>query len=64
MGHKFKATKSSGEGTYYGVSVRYLQSYLQEFCFRFIRREKENAIHDSLLRACVFALPMTYAELK
>jgi len=50
-------------GTYYGVSTRYLQSYLQEFCFRFIRRDKLGSIHDSLLRACLSTVPMTYAEL-
>lgn len=51
-------------GTYYGVSVKYLPGYLKEFCFRFMRREKQLQLSSSLLRACVFALPMTYAELK
>jgi len=51
-------------GTYFGVSKKYLPSYLNEFCFRFIRREKEQSLSESLLRACVFALPVTYAELK
>ena len=51
-------------GTYHGVSVKHLQSYLAEFVFRFIRREKILSMHESLLRACLFALPMTYAELK
>jgi Transposase zinc-ribbon domain/ISXO2-like transposase domain len=51
-------------GTYFGVSVKYLPGYLNEFCFRFIRRENEERLPESLLRACLFALPMTYAELK
>ncbi len=51
-------------GTYYGVSTKYLQGYLNEFCFRFMRREKEGQLYLSLLRACVFALPFPYAELK
>lgn len=51
-------------GTYYGVSKKYLPGYLNEFCFRFIRREKEPSLSESLLRACVFALPMTYSELR
>jgi predicted RNA-binding Zn-ribbon protein involved in translation (DUF1610 family) len=51
-------------GTYYGVSVKYLPGYLTEFCFRFMRRDKQEQLSGSLLRACVFALPMTYAELK
>jgi ISXO2-like transposase domain/Transposase zinc-ribbon domain len=51
-------------GTYFGVSAKYLPGYLNEFCFRFIRREKQELIAQSLLQACLFALPMTYAELK
>ena len=51
-------------GTYFGVSVKYLAGYLKEFCFRFMRREKEHTLSYSLLRACAFALPVTYAELK
>jgi transposase-like protein len=51
-------------GTYYGVSAKYLPSYLNEFCFRFMRRENESSLYASLLRACLFALPMSYAELK
>ena len=51
-------------GTYYGVSTKHLPSYLHEFCFRFIRREKESTMYESLLRACLFTVPMTYAELK
>jgi len=35
-----------------------------EFCFRFNRFYKQSSIHSSLLRACLFALPMSYAELK
>lgn len=51
-------------GTYFGVSTKYLQGYLNEFCFRFIRREKQQLLCRSLLQACLFAAPMTYAELK
>lgn len=51
-------------GTYFGVSVKYLPGYLNEFCFRFMRRENERQLPVSLLRACLFAAPMTYAELK
>jgi len=50
-------------GTFYGVAVKYLQSYLQEFAFRFNRRSTKHPIWFSLLRACVFAVPHTYAEL-
>lgn len=51
-------------GKYHGVSKRYLPRYLQEFAFRFNRRDKESAIFESLLRACIFTVPMTYAESK
>jgi hypothetical protein len=51
-------------GTYFGVSAKYLPGYLSEFEFRFIRRNKQDLIPRSLLQSCIFALPMTYAELK
>jgi hypothetical protein len=47
-------------GTYHGVSKKYLQRYLDEFCYRFNRRFKENSIHQSLIRACVSASPVIY----
>lgn len=51
-------------GTYHGVGAAYLPRYLQEFCFRFNRRHKPKTIWESLLKACVNKLPVTYAELK
>jgi transposase-like protein len=51
-------------GTYHGISARYLQRYLNEFAFRWNRRDAESTMCASLLRAACFALPMTYAELK
>jgi hypothetical protein len=51
-------------GTFYGVSTKYLPGYLEEFSFRFIRRESQSTLCQSLLRACIFTVPMTYAELK
>lgn len=50
-------------GTYHGVSPMYLQSYLDDFCFRFNRREKILSLATSALRACVFANQISYAEL-
>jgi len=44
-------------GTFHGVSRKYLQSYLDEFCYRFNRRHKEPELHESLIRACVYARP-------
>jgi transposase-like protein len=51
-------------GRFHGVSQRYLQCYLHEFCFRFNRRDREESLCESLLRACALALPVTYAELR
>jgi transposase-like protein len=51
-------------GRFHGVCERYLQPYLDEFSFRFNRRDKETSLCESLLRACALALPVTYAELR
>ena len=51
-------------GTYHGVSPKMLQLYLDEFCFRVNRRFQQSSLCQSLLRSCVFTLPITYAELK
>jgi hypothetical protein len=40
-------------GTYHGVSSRYLQEYLNEFCYRFNRREWEAQLPLRLLNACL-----------
>lgn len=54
--------KRSLLGRYHGVSARYLQQYLQEFAFRFNRRNSVTPIFESLVRACVFSVPVMYAE--
>ncbi len=51
-------------GTYHGVSHKHLQSYLDEFCYRFNRRAWEKQIPMRLLTACIFATPITYADLR
>lgn len=40
-------------GTYHGVSSGYLQEYLNEFCYRFNRREWETELPSRLLNACL-----------
>lgn len=49
-------------GRLHGVCDRYLQCYLNEFSFRFNRRDSEHSLYESVLRACALALPVTYAE--
>jgi transposase-like protein len=49
---------------YHGVSRKHLPGYLNEFAFRFHRRETPNTKPLSLLRACVFSVPILYAEQK
>ena len=51
-------------GTYHGVSHKYLQAYLDEFCYRFNRRMRERELASRLLTACLVAKPVTLAELK
>jgi len=50
-------------GTYHGVSAKYLQRYLSEFAFRWNRRDSEQTLWASMLKAACFAAPMTYSEL-
>lgn len=51
-------------GTYHGVSTKYLQAYLDEYCYRFNRRAWEPQLALRLLTACAVAKPATLAELK
>jgi hypothetical protein len=45
------------QGTYHGLGCQHLQSYFDEFCFRFNRRFNPNEIFDRLLNACALASP-------
>jgi transposase-like protein len=49
-------------GTYHGVSAQYLPEYLQEFCYRFNRRQWEAQIPHRLLNLCVAHKPIRWAE--
>lgn len=59
--HLLKHTLMSA---YHGVSRKYLPGYLSEFAFRFQRKEAPARKPESLLRACVFSVPISYAEQK
>lgn len=56
--------KSMIRGTYKGVSSKYLQRYLSEFCYRLNRRFNVDTIFDRLMIACVEKKPVTIAELR
>jgi transposase-like protein len=49
--------KAYVQGTYHGLGDKHLQSYFDEFCFRFNRRFNPNEIFDRLLNACALATP-------
>jgi transposase-like protein len=45
------------QGTFHSLGARYMQSYFDEFCFRFDRRFNPNEIFDRLLNACALTDP-------
>lgn len=49
-------------GTFHGVSLKYLQEYLDEFCYRFNRRFWEPQLPLRLLNACLTHAPVKFAE--
>jgi transposase-like protein len=51
------------QGTYHGVSKKYLQPYLDEFCYRFNRKFFERELFGRLVNACISSNPASFAEL-
>ena len=51
-------------GTFHGVSSRYLQEHLDEFCYRFNRRFWEPELPLRLLNACLAHVPIKLAEFR
>ena len=51
------------QGTFHGLDPKYMQRYLDEFCYRFNRRYRDAELFDRLLFACASAPPMIYDEL-
>ncbi len=45
------------QGTFHGLGAKYIQSYFDEFCFRFNRRFDPNQIFDRLLNVCEWTGP-------
>jgi len=56
--------KSFVQGTFHGLDDLHLQRYLDEFCWRFNRRHRQDRIFFDLLRSVVGAPKATYADLK
>lgn len=48
--------------TFYRLDEKHLQRYLDEFCFRFNRRNFNGKTFERLLLALVSAKPLTFAE--
>jgi len=50
-------------GTYHGLCSKHLQSYLDEYSYRFNRRKFEGQLFNRLLNACISTATITYGEL-
>ncbi len=50
-------------GTFHGIGKKHLQAYLDEFCYRFNRRQWEGQIFDRLVTACANSKGITFSEL-
>jgi transposase-like protein len=50
-------------GTYHGLDSKYLQAYLNEFCYRFNRRKFKGELFNRLLSCCSSTHVITYSEL-
>lgn len=55
--------KSMLRGAHHGVSHKYLQRYLDEFCYRFNRRYWPSQLFNRLIKAALVTPAVTYAEL-
>ena len=51
------------KGTYHHFCKKYMQRYLDEFCFRWNRRDKWDQVASRLISACSFQPPITYESI-
>lgn len=56
--------KSFVQGTFHGLAPKHLQRYLDEFCFRFNRRFRQDALFPSLCTAMVQSSILGLVELR
>ena len=59
----FSLFKRGVVGSYHKLSKDHLDSYLQEFCWRFNRRRMQPFMFDALLAELASKKPMTYKTL-
>jgi len=50
-------------GTYHGLGEKHLQSYLDEFSYRFNRRSFKGELFNRLIKCCLASKAVTYPEL-
>lgn len=50
-------------GTYHGLDAKHLQSYLDEYCYRFNRRKFKGELFNRLLACCASTPTITFSEL-
>ncbi len=50
-------------GTFHGLDSRHLQAYLDEFCYRFNRRNFVGQLFNRVLKSCVSTCTITHNEL-
>jgi hypothetical protein len=60
--NSFSLLKRAVIGTYHQLSIKHLQRYLNEFSYRFNRRE-DAALFENTVMRLAGAKPMTYAKL-
>lgn len=56
--------KSFISGTYHGLDSKYLQAYIDEFCYRFNRRKHHSTIFNRLLSCCAQNETIKLSELR
>lgn len=56
-------TKAFINGTYHGLGAKHLQSYLDEFCYRFNRRSFSGELFNRVLSSCLLSRSFSYTEL-
>jgi hypothetical protein len=59
----FSLFKRGVIGSYHKLSKDHLDSYLQEFCWRYNRRGQQKQMFETLTRELVTKKPLTYRKL-